>query len=80
MGLHQGTKPAGPGQQALNQCRRQAAASLRQAAGDDVRAGRDCGQAFELRLGRKRAAIFLAASCAGGNCAEADSDAEAGFN
>jgi hypothetical protein len=40
VGLHQGQRPAGRDQQARDQRRRQAAAGVRQAAGDDVRAGR----------------------------------------
>ena len=39
VGLHQGQRPAGRHEQARDQRRRQAAAGVRQAAGDDVRAG-----------------------------------------
>ena len=48
VGLHQGQRPAGQQGQAFDQRRCQAAAGVRQAAGDDVRAGRGCGQAFVL--------------------------------
>ena len=50
VGLHQGQRPAGRHQQARHQRRRQAAAGVRQAAGDDVRAGGDCGQTPVLKL------------------------------
>ncbi len=51
VGLHQGQRPAGRRQQARHQRRRQAARGLRQAAGDDVRAGGDRRQAPELSGG-----------------------------
>ena len=42
-------KPAGRGQQARHQCRRQAQARVRQGPGHDVRAGRHRRQAPRLR-------------------------------
>ena len=65
VGLHQGQRPAGRHQQARDQCRRQAAAGVRQAAGDDVRTGRHRRQA---PAGVRRAARRRGAASVGGGC------------
>ena len=50
VGLHQGNSLQDATKQARHQCRRQAQAGVRQGPGDDVRAGRHCGQTFELKV------------------------------
>ena len=84
VGLHQGQRPAGRGQQARHQRRRQAQAGVRQGPGHDVRTGRHRRQASGLspvthaahaelrgRAGRGRAAGRPCASHAGAALAHA---------